>query len=125
MDAREDVLEPHTGVNTVLFACVDEGVDHGDTLSRLVASCKEVVFPADGDRPNGIFHQVVVYFQPAVEEEAFQIFLSFEGVGDCAVSHRPTPYFAFLPEILPLRLRATVPYRQVDLVASNFVAGVH
>jgi len=41
------------------------------------------------------------------------------------VSHRPTPYFAFLPETLPLRLRATVPYRQVDLVASSFVAGVH
>lgn len=46
-------------------------------------------------------------------------------VGSLKVSHRPTPYFAFLPETLPLRLRATVPYRQVDLVASSFAAGVH
>ncbi len=64
MDAREDILEPNVGVNVVLFAGVDERVDHGGALGGFMASCKEVVFPAHSNRSDSVFHQIIVNFQP-------------------------------------------------------------
>ena len=82
VDFAEHILEPDGGVQVSMFAGVDEGIDDGNTLSGFVVSGEQIVFPSDSDRADSIFHQVIVDFQAAVQEEVFQVFLSFEGIGD-------------------------------------------
>jgi len=38
----------------------EERIDHGCPLRRFVASGEQVVFPANGNRPDGILNKVVV-----------------------------------------------------------------
>ena len=47
-----------------------------------MASGKEVVFSTHGNGADRVFYQIVVDFQPAVEEELLQIFPAFKRVGD-------------------------------------------
>ena len=62
MDTVEHIGEPDFGIDAVVFAGSEEGVDHGGTLGRLVGACEEVIFASDGDGSDDIFHLVIVDF---------------------------------------------------------------
>ena len=48
------------GIDAVLFAGGEQGVDHGGVLGCCVCAREHVVFAAQRDRPDGVFYKVVV-----------------------------------------------------------------
>ena len=59
-DVFQGVFEPLERVHVMFPADGEERIDHGCPLRRFVASGEQVVFPANGNRPDGILNKVVV-----------------------------------------------------------------
>ena len=62
MDTVEHISEPDFGIDAVVFAGGEEGIDHSGALGGLVGACEEVIFASDGDGSDDIFHLVIVDF---------------------------------------------------------------
>lgn len=82
VDTVEYIGKPHFGVDALVFAGGEEGVDHGGALGRLVRSGEEVVFASDGDGSDNIFHEVIIDFNIAVGQEQEHVFPAVQGVLD-------------------------------------------
>lgn len=67
-DVLEGIFEPFVGVDFMLLADGEEGIDHGRPLGRLVGAGEEIVFPAEGHGPYRVLHAVVVDAQVPVIE---------------------------------------------------------
>ena len=66
IDAEQDRAEPVVGVDAVGMARGKGRAVHGDVLGSGVRSGKETVLAAEGNRTDGVFHQVVVDLQMTV-----------------------------------------------------------
>ena len=66
----------------MMFACCEEGVDHGGSLRRFVAACEEVVFSADGHRADDVLYQVVVNFNMPIGKKQGHVLPAVEGIPD-------------------------------------------
>ena len=53
-------------------ATFDDGVNDGTSVTRSGLADKEPVLLADGGRTNGVFHEIVVNFHPAIRQIHFQ-----------------------------------------------------
>lgn len=80
VDTVEHIDEPFFGINVVMFASGEEGVDHGGSLRRFVAAYEEVVFSADGHRADDVLYQVVVNFNMPIDKKQGHILPAVESV---------------------------------------------
>ena len=68
----KDILHLFTRVNVQCLATVHQGVDDGGTYRSIVVPAEQEVLPAQGQRPDGILHKVVVDAEAAVVHIAAQ-----------------------------------------------------
>jgi len=70
--AREHIAQTGEGIKAAPPAAFDQGINDGAALAGIGFPDEEPVFLADGSRPNGIFHQVVVDLHPTIAQINFQ-----------------------------------------------------
>lgn len=78
----EDVAEVDERVDAPAAAAFDDGVEDGSALAGFGGSYEEPVLFADGGGADGVFHEVVVDFDPSVDEVAFEFASLLDGVAD-------------------------------------------
>ncbi len=71
-DTDKDILHPRARVFTHSLAGIYQRVDDGCAYGSIVVSAEEMVLAAQGQRPDGILDEVVVYAEPAVGHVAAQ-----------------------------------------------------
>ncbi len=76
----EDPLEPGEGVGSVAADLLDEGVDDGAAPAGVRAADEHPVLVAEFGGADGVFRQVVVEFDPAVQEAGFEVGELLDGV---------------------------------------------
>ena len=69
---EQDILLPFTRIDVQSLAAVLQEVDYGGTCGGIVVPAEQEVLPAQGQRPDGILHKVVVDTEAAVVHIAAQ-----------------------------------------------------
>jgi hypothetical protein len=82
LDSEQHILQPGLGIDLVHFTARHEGIHYGDSLGRFVITGKEVIFSAQGYGSDGVFDQVIIDFNFAIQEESFEFFPAVEAVSD-------------------------------------------
>ena len=71
-DTQQHILYPRAGIHAPRLAGVHQGVDDGRTDGGIVVPAEQEVLPAQGQRPDGILHEVVVNAEASVVHIAAQ-----------------------------------------------------
>ena len=82
MNVIQEVNQPVTEVNIACFAAPQHGINDGSVFRGIVIAAEQPVFSTQGDGPDGIFPEVVVDFQPAVQMVTGQLVIDAIGVTD-------------------------------------------
>lgn len=69
---EQDILQPFTQIDVQGFATVHQGVNDGGACGGIVVPAEQEILPAQGQRPDGILHKVVVDTEAAVVHIAAQ-----------------------------------------------------
>ena len=81
-DPEQDILHPFTRVHVQGLATVRQGVYDGSTYCSIVVSTEQEVLPAQGQRPDGVLHKVVVDAEAAVVHVAAQPWQQGQSIAD-------------------------------------------
>lgn len=100
----EDPLEPGEGIDSVAADLLDEGVDDRAAPAGVLCADEHPVLVAEFGGTDGVFGEVVVELDLAVEEAGFEVGELFEGVierlgeavpwGEAAEADQPAREFA-------------------------------
>ena len=80
VDTIKDIGEPFFGIDVVVFASGEEGIDRCDALSRVMGTRKEVVFATDCSGSDDVFHEVIVDFQGTIAQVGVHVFPAIKPV---------------------------------------------
>ena len=80
MDPVEHISEPVLGIDALVFAGSEEGVEHSGALSGFMTAAEQIVFTADGRRANDILHQIIVDLYMAIDKEQIHVLPVVEGI---------------------------------------------
>jgi len=68
----EYILKPLLRINTTCRAGSQQGINHRSILCRIMVATEHVILPADGQRTNGVFNQVIIDPVTAIQVVAGQ-----------------------------------------------------